>query len=124
MLPTEKQLLANIRIKLGGMAAEEVVFGTRSTGAGGHPGCDLDQASRIAYRFAGSYGFGKSLRYQCDTNRVDESFIAAPDLRAEVDAILMREYRTIKELLTKGKTRLMSLAAELVVSREMRIDKA
>ncbi|MGO6859796.1 hypothetical protein ACCS99_20005 [Rhizobium ruizarguesonis] len=58
ILPNEKQLLANIGIQLAGMAAEEVVFATRSTGSGGHPGSDLDQASRLAYRFAGSYGLG------------------------------------------------------------------
>ncbi|TAX29814.1 AAA family ATPase [Rhizobium leguminosarum] len=122
-LPTEKDLLAKIRIMLGGTAAEEVVFGNRSIGAGGVEGSDLDQATRLAYRLVASYGLGKWLRYQVGANRVDESFVPAPELRAEVDGILAREYRATKDLLTKEKARLMRLAAELVVDRQMRIDK-
>ncbi|MGO8172511.1 AAA family ATPase [Rhizobium ruizarguesonis] len=121
--PTEKDLFAKIRIMLGGTAAEEVVFGSRSIGAGGVEGSDLDQATRLAYRLVGSYGLGKWLRYQVAANRVDESFVPAPELRSEVDGILAREYRATKELLSKEKARLMRLAAELVVDRQMRIDK-
>ncbi|MGO6867074.1 AAA family ATPase [Rhizobium ruizarguesonis] len=122
-LPTEKDLLANIRIMLGGTAAEEVIFGNRSIGAGGVEGSDLEQATRLAYRLVGSYGLGKWLRYQVGANRIDESFVPAPELRVEVDGILSREYRTTKDLLIKEKARLMRLAAELVVDRQMRIDK-
>jgi ATP-dependent Zn protease len=122
-LPTEKDLFAKIRIMLGGTAAEEVVFGNRSIGAGGVEGSDLDQATRLAYRLVGSYGLGKSLRYQAGANRFDESFLPTPELRAEVDGLLAREYRATKELLTKEKARLMRLSAELVVDRHLRIDK-
>lgn len=122
-LPTEKDLLARIRIMLGGAAAEEVVFGNRSIGAGGVEGSDLDQATRLAYRMVGSYGLGKWLRYQVGANRVDESFVPAPELRAEVDGILAREYRATKELLSKEKTKLMRLAAELVVDRQLLLDR-
>ncbi|MBY2987514.1 AAA family ATPase [Rhizobium leguminosarum] len=122
-LPTEKDLLANIRIMLGGTAAEEVIFGNRSIGAGGVEGSDLEQATRLAYRLVGSYGLGKWLRYQVGSTRVDESFVPTPELRVEVDGILAREYRATKDLLTKEKARLMRLAAELVVDRQMRIDK-
>ncbi|PDT19428.1 AAA family ATPase [Rhizobium hidalgonense] len=122
-LPTDKDLLAKIRIMLGGTAAEEVVFGYRSIGAGGVEGSDLDQATRLAYRLVGSYGLGKWLRYQMGANRVDESFVPTPELRAEVDGILAREYRATKELLSKEKAHLMRLAAELVVDRQLLIDK-
>ncbi|MGO7753639.1 AAA family ATPase [Rhizobium ruizarguesonis] len=122
-LPTEKDLLARIRMMLGGTAAEEVVFGIRSIGAGGIEGSDLDQATRLAYRMVGSYGLGKWLRYQVGTNRVDESFVPAPELRAEVDGILAREYRATKEFLSKEKAKLMRLAAELVVDRQLLLDK-
>lgn len=123
-LPTEKDLLAKMRTMLGGTAAEEVVFGNRSIGAGGIEGSDLDQATRLAYRLVASYGLGKSLRYQVAAERVDESFVPMPELRVEVDGILAREYRATKELLTKEKARLLRLAAELVVDRQMRIEKS
>ncbi|WP_064683260.1 AAA family ATPase [Rhizobium bangladeshense] len=122
-LPVEKDLLARIRIMLGGTAAEEVVFGSRSIGAGGFEGSDLDQATRLAYRLVASYGLGKGLRYQVGADRIDGSFLPSPELRAEVDGILAREYRATKDILTKEKTRLMRLAAELVVDRQMTIDK-
>lgn len=122
-LPTEKQLLAKVRIMLAGAAAEEVVFGTRSIGAGGVQGSDLDQATRLAYRLVGSYGLGKWIRFQVDASRVDQSFTPTPELRAEVDGILAREYRATKELLAKEKTRLMQMAAELVVDREIRVER-
>jgi len=122
-LPTEKDLLAKIRIMLGGAAAEDVVFGTRSIGAGGDEGSDLHQATRLAYKLVGSYGLGKFIRYQVGANRIDETFVPTPELRTEVDGLLAREYRATKDLLTKEKARLMRLAAELVVDRELRIDK-
>ncbi|UIK06594.1 AAA family ATPase [Neorhizobium galegae] len=123
-LPTEKDLLAKIRIFLGGTAAEDVVFGVRSIGAGGSEGSDLDQATRLAYRFVGSYGLGKSLRYQVDASKVDNRFVPSAELRQEVDAILAREYRAAKELMAKEKARLLRLSAELVVDRKMRIEKS
>lgn len=123
-LPTETDLLARIRVMLGGTAAEEVVFGSRSIGAGGVEGSDLHQATRLAYRLVGSYGLGKWLRYQVNADRVDESFIPTPEMRVEVDGILAREYRATKDLLTKEKARLMRLAAELCVDRQMTIGKA
>ncbi|MNE66304.1 ATP-dependent zinc metalloprotease FtsH [compost metagenome] len=122
-LPTDKDLLAKIRIMLGGTAAEEVVFGNRSIGAGGVKGSDLDQATRLAYRLVGSYGLGKWLRYQVEANHIDESFVPAPELRAEVDGILAREYRAAKDILTKEKARLMRHAAELVVHRHLQLNK-
>lgn len=123
-LPTDKDLLTKIRTMLGGTAAEEVLFGSRSIGAGGVEGSDLDQATRLAYRFVASYGLGKGLRYQVGVDRVDETFVPAPELRTEVESILAREYRATKELLVKEKVRLMRLAAELVVDRQMRIAKS
>lgn len=123
-LPTESDLLARIRVMLGGTAAEEVVFGSRSIGAGGVEGSDLQQATRLAYRLVGSYGLGKWLRYQVGADRIDDSFIPSPEMRVEVDGILAREYRATKDLLTKEKARLMRLAAELCVDRQMIIGKA
>ncbi|TDK39257.1 AAA family ATPase [Rhizobium deserti] len=122
-LPTERQLLARVRTMLAGMAAEEVVFGTRSIGSGGVQGSDLDQATRLAYRLAGSYGLGKWLRFQVDAQWVDHSFQPMPELRVEVDGILGREYRATKELLSKEKAALMRMAAELAVDREIRLGR-
>ncbi|MBB3452494.1 ATP-dependent Zn protease [Rhizobium sp. BK313] len=59
VLPTEATLLARIRISLAGMAAEEVVQGSRSIGGAGASGSDLDMATQIATQMVLSYGMGK-----------------------------------------------------------------
>ncbi|MGH0358458.1 AAA family ATPase [Sinorhizobium meliloti] len=119
ILPTEATLLARIRISLAGMAAEEVVQGSRSIGGAGATGSDLDAATRVATQMVLSYGMGKNMRFYADRQKIDATFTVPPELNGEINAILAREYRSAKELLTKEKTQLMRLAAELVVDRRM-----
>ncbi|PZM13720.1 AAA family ATPase [Rhizobium tubonense] len=121
MLPTEHLLRAKIRIALAGMAAEEVVQGSRSIGAGGIMGSDLDNATQIATRMVASYGFGKVPRFDAEHSRVGESYRPPPEIRAEIDAILAKEWKAVKELLTREKGRLMRLTAELVVDRRIEL---
>ncbi|MDW9819859.1 AAA family ATPase [Sinorhizobium meliloti] len=119
ILPTEATLLARIRISLAGMAAEEVVQGSRSIGGAGATGSDLDAATRIATQMVLSYGMGKNMRFYADRHKTGGTFVVPPELNSEINAILAREYRAAKELLAKEKSRLMRLAAELVVDRKM-----
>ncbi|WP_318860371.1 AAA family ATPase [Sinorhizobium meliloti] len=123
ILPTEATLLARIRISLAGMAAEEIVQGSRSIGGAGAMGSDLDTATRIATQMVLSYGMGKNMRFYADRQKVDGTLAVPPELSVEINAILTREYRSAKELLTKEKSRLMRLAAELVVDRRMEFKK-
>ncbi|MDW9650162.1 AAA family ATPase [Sinorhizobium meliloti] len=123
ILPTEATLLARIRISLAGMAAEEVVQGSRSIGGAGAIGSDLDAATKVATQMVLSYGMGKNMRFYADRHKIDGTFAVPPELNGEINAILAREYRSAKELLTKEKSRLMRLAAELVVDRRMEFKK-
>jgi cell division protease FtsH len=117
ILPTEALLRARIRICLAGMIAEEVVHGSRSIGGAGIINSDLHQATQIATRMVVSYGFGRIPRFHTDIYKVDEHYRPPPEVRPEIDAILLREWKAVKELLTREKNRLMRLAAELVVGR-------
>lgn len=121
ILPTEATLLARIRISLAGMAAEDVVQGNRSIGGAGATGSDLETATRVATQMVLSYGMGKNMRFYADRRRIDGTFPVPPELNIEINAILAREYRAAKDLLSKEKARLMRLAAELVVDRRMEI---
>lgn len=123
ILPTEAILLARIRISLAGMAAEEVVQGCRSIGGAGAIGSDLEAATTIATQMVLSYGMGKNMRFYADRQRAAGAVVVPPELNGEINAILTREYRAAKELLTKEKSRLMRLAAELVVDRRMEFKK-
>lgn len=123
VLPTEATLLARIRIALAGMAAEEVVQGSRSIGGAGATGSDLDTATQIATQMVLSYGMGKSMRFHVDREKIAAGFMPPPEYHAEISGILSREYRAAKELLGKEKARLMRMAAELVVDRRMEIKR-
>ncbi|MGH0258396.1 AAA family ATPase [Sinorhizobium meliloti] len=119
ILPTEATLLARIRISLAGMAAEEVVQGSRSIGGAGAVGSDLEAATRVATQMVLSYGMGKNMRFYAGRHKIDGTFTAPPELNGEINTILAREYRSAKDLLTREKSRLMRLAAELIVDRRM-----
>jgi cell division protease FtsH len=121
ILPTEALLRARIRICLAGMIAEEVVHGSRSIGGAGIIDSDLHQATQIATRMVVSYGFGKIPRFHTDIYKVDEHYRPPPEVGPEIDAILVREWKVVKELLTREKTRLVRLAAELVVGRYLEL---
>ncbi|WP_260687622.1 AAA family ATPase [Rhizobium bangladeshense] len=123
ILPTEATLLARIRISLAGMAAEEVVQGSRSIGGAGVTGSDIETATTIATQMVLSYGMGKHMRFYADRNKIGGPWPVPPELNSEINAILAREYRAAKEFLTKEKARLMRLAAELVVDRRMEFKK-
>jgi len=124
ILPTEATLLARIRISLAGMAAEEVVQGSRSIGGAGAIGSDLEAATRVATQMVLSYGMGKNMRFYAGRHKIDGTFTAPPELNGEINAILAREYRSAKDLLTKEKSRLLRLAAELVVDRRMEFKRS
>ncbi|MBN8952367.1 MAG: ATP-dependent hydrolase [Rhizobium sp. 60-20] len=123
VLPTEATLLARIRIALAGMAAEEVVQGSRSIGGAGASGSDLDIATQIASQMVLSYGMGKSLRFHVDRQRISTGFMPPPEFHAEISGILSKEYRAARELLSKERATLMRMAAELVVDRRMEIKR-
>lgn len=117
MLPTEASLLARIRICLGGMVAEEVIYGNRSIGGAGSSGSDLAEATKYATQMVRSFGMGKSLLFEQDWRTIDNRHILPPELRSEVNAIIAKEYRAAKELLAKDKATILRHAAELVVDR-------
>ena len=53
----KSELLATLKVMLGGMAAEQVFFGETGTG----PSSDLSAATALAAQMVGTYGMGKSL---------------------------------------------------------------
>ncbi len=58
---TEARLMGRLAIWLAGRAAERVILGSISAGAGGGDGSDLAQATRLAVAMETAFGFGKSL---------------------------------------------------------------
>ncbi|MEA2593451.1 MAG: hypothetical protein QOD62_3282, partial [Actinomycetota bacterium] len=54
---TKEDILDIIRVKMAGMVAEEIWFGTSTSGVGG----DLHQATMLALQYVGQFGMGKHL---------------------------------------------------------------
>jgi ATP-dependent Zn protease len=106
-----------IAVGLAGLAAEEVVLGSRSAGGGGSIGSDLHTATLNALMMEATYGLGESLVYLSD-DRESELFAALSlnrDLRARVDQILSEQYRRSKRIVEERRRDVERLADALVV---------
>ncbi len=55
-----EHLLANIKVSIASFVAEQMKFGSTSSGVGGGRGSDFDTAMRIAHAMVWQYGMGKS----------------------------------------------------------------
>ncbi|MGR9143943.1 AAA family ATPase [Rhizobium leguminosarum] len=122
ILPTEDILRAQIRISLAGLAAEQVEFGSKSTGAGGHLGSDLDTATGIAKLMVASWGMGRVPRFYAEGQSVDQFFRVPGAVASEVDGILLEEWEKVKALLLEKRGALLRLTSDLLDRRRIRLD--
>lgn len=121
---SEEQLRAQIRILFGGMVAEEVVCGDRSTGGSGFVGSDLDVATDIATAMVASYGLGGIPRFYraVETQGTTRPLPAAPSLA--VDRILQEEWQRTKEMLRSRKEEISVMASRLKSERKLTIPRS
>jgi len=130
---TREELLGRIDVALGGRAAEEIIYGTISTGAGN----DIEQASDIARamitrmgmseRFfnvspdsrGGGYlnnepGFGQSREYSEETQRYIDD---------EITRIMTDSYQRVMKLLTKHRELLEAITSTLMDKETLERDE-
>ncbi|NKL58329.1 AAA family ATPase [Rhizobium leguminosarum] len=114
-LKTEDWYRWDIAIKLAGMASEELIFGSRSTTAGGTRGSDVPSATEIASLMVARFALGNRLSVFPD--EVDRPIYqvveAVPQLRADIDGILDTEYGRVKTLLEAERDTVIALARAL-----------
>ncbi|MDX3925186.1 MAG: AAA family ATPase [Shinella sp.] len=119
---TENSFRADIAMQLGGMVAEQLVLGDRSTTAGGTPGSDLAGATDLAVKMVSMFGMGRSLHI------VPKPFLGSNDpdlftrlsgLRFEVDRILQAEFARAKAALEANRDALLHLANALRSERKL-----
>jgi cell division protease FtsH len=113
-LVTEPFLRAQIRITLGGIAAEEVGIGNRSIGGAAFTGSDLDVATGIANRMIASFGMGEVPRFHAEASQVGSRFPLPPEMSGQVDRILRAEFDAAKGALAEQRTSLLKHASDLV----------
>jgi len=118
-LTTYDQLVDEMTSLLGGRAAEEVVFGTVSTGALN----DLERVSKIAYAMTAYYGLDKTIgniSYYDSTGQQEYSFSkpysekTAETIDSQVHQLIESCYSKAKEILSDHKEQLDQLAAQLL----------
>jgi cell division protease FtsH len=121
---TRDELEARIRVALGGRVAEEVVYGTITTGAES----DIEQLTRIARQMVGRWGMSESVGPITLLPREDaERFPGVSDVSPQTQALVDEEvrrlvddaHRAVTALLTEHRDQLDSLAAALLASETL-----
>jgi AFG3 family protein len=116
MLYNTEQLTDKVCVSLGGRAAEDIVFGTISTGAVS----DLDYVTKIAYSMVTLYGMNPNVG-NISFNDKEEMHITKPYSEAlaeiidkEVYSYVQKAYERVKNLLKEHKEALEKLAQALL----------
>ena len=123
---SRRSMVEEIISLLGGRAAEKLVLGDISTGAGN----DIQRATNLARRMVGTYGMSEKLGTTAFDSGSDEVFIGksmghtrpyseqtAAVMDEEIRAIVDDAYEQAQEILRKNETRLTAVA-EYLLSHE------
>ena len=114
---TRQDRLDEIVIRLAGGAAEEVMLGARSDGAGGRQGCDLWQATALAASLELSLGLGGSLAWfaaEDDFEGMLEIVRRDPELRRTVEATLQVQAARARRMIEERRDKVEKLAEALL----------
>lgn len=107
-----------IALLLAGRAAEELILGSASTGAGGGPQSDLARASELALRLELSWGLtDQGIFYHADPERALE--VATAAIRARANVRLREAMARVTGLLKREHEALTALAEVLVRERTL-----
>jgi cell division protease FtsH len=116
-------VLSDIAILMGGRAAEEVMFGTFTTGAGN----DIDRATDLARKMTCEWGMSEKMGPVSFGKKEDPIFLGremaqgvdyseqtALEIDAEIRRVVSGQYQLCKDMLTKEKATLERLAEALL----------
>lgn len=108
------ELIDALAIDLGGRAAELIVFGEPSGGAGGDSTSDLARATQTAAAMELSWGLGDNLVWLGDPESVLARLRIEPFLRARVEARLREAQARATRIVEANRAVLEEIAAALV----------
>ena len=118
---TEEELKGLMAIAFGGMVAEELAFGSASTGPAG----DLSYATQLAAQMVGSYGMGGTLvSYEAVESGPMTAGIVAKVLsndaaRKRVEVLLVEAKETARRLLAENRHLVEALVGALLEHNEL-----
>lgn len=122
---TREEFNDRICMGLGGLAAEEIMLGSKGAGGGGDRGSDLHMATMNALRMEASYGVGQGLAYfSVDSEEALMMVLRTnSDVRKRVNQVLEEQYNRAKEILNRRKDGLERLTVELLAKRRLSADE-
>jgi cell division protease FtsH len=94
-LPTREAMMGQLRIAMGGRAAEEIIYGKSMITSGAQG--DLQQATQIAYQMVEEFGFGETLGSVAVVEGCSEAQKALVD--EEVQSLLNDVYKYVVDVL-------------------------
>ncbi|WP_245444130.1 hypothetical protein [Microvirga sp. KLBC 81] len=114
---TRSGYLAEVTGLLAGLAAEEIVLGTRGDGSGGSDGSDLQRATALATALEASLGLGDGLAYLSPNDDAEllRRLRADPSLRSAVERTLSECLGRARAMLGARRSALGNLSDHLVV---------
>ena len=121
-LATRSEFESTVVRILAARAAEEVILGEPSQGAGGADESDIGHATQIASMIEGAWGLGSSLVYRAAPDRVG-ALLVDPLFRAKVDAILKTLYDRTLELVREHESEILAITDALVERKFMTGDE-
>lgn len=104
---------AHLAINLAGRAAEQLIFGRITTGAGGAPESDLAKATRLATALEISWGLGESLIWLGPVDGGEGHLRNDRSLRARVETHLRNAEARATRILTANRKLLAEMSATL-----------
>lgn len=104
---------AHIAIGMAGRAAERLLIGRVSAGAGGDPGSDLATATRLAAALEASFGLGSTLLWQGPVEGIEARLRDDTGLRARVETHLRNAETRASQILTAHRALLEEMADAL-----------
>lgn len=113
---TRGNVLDEITVRLGGMAAEEAILGDRSAGAGGSKGSDLHEATLLAVSFEASFGFGEGFAFLSPSEE-DELFSSLRldrNLQVRVDKVLAGQFTRARKIVERNRLEVERVAEALL----------
>jgi len=111
-LVTKQELQEKISVLLGGRAAEEIIFGEITTGAGD----DLSKATEIAQKMICQFGMSSL------GNRIfkyDERRNNSPLIDREIKKIIDRNYEKAKNIITQNRSYIEQIAQQLILKETL-----
>ena len=106
-LYSEKYLISQIKVLLGGRGAEEVIYGQDNVTTGASS--DFSQVYRIAREMVTTYGLGT---HRYDYNNLSQG--AARQIDLEIDAIVKECYESVLSSLRDNRLKLERLKDKLI----------